>query len=539
MFMKNKVYENLDMEYIFNKLNVHTPYGEDEKKQMAPFFEKEKLLREYDLIDEIIKLISKNRYSFVDIRNHFKHIKDLRGSFKRVEEKMVLSEVELYEIKSFIFLLKDISLILKKIKWNMPEELIITSMPKMEKLLDPQGSGVSAFYIYDSYSKALSKIRAEIKALESEVYTETKKIKEEVESSLHIKIRPNGEVSINKMDEDLLEKANECLNLEYSHENYMNITYKLKIYSDENHITNKLNDLKILEEEEEFQVRKNLTLEIKKTLDKFYKNIQAISKVDLLISKAYLAIGTKSVRPKISIERKLYIKDGVYIKLDETLKKQGKDITPISVNLKNGVTCITGANMGGKTISLKTMGLLCAMAQYALFVPAKEMIYSLNDYIFFSVGDLQCVDKGLSTFGAEILELKDIINKTKETGLILIDELGRGTNPQEGFALSKALINYMKKKENITIITSHYDGLTKDKEIKHLQVRGLSCVDMNSLKNKINKSKSSGIEKIHEYMDYTLIEIDNEDKVPRDAINIARLMGLSEEIIKEAEKYIS
>ncbi|MCT4593735.1 MAG: hypothetical protein N4A57_05635 [Anaeromicrobium sp.] len=541
MFMTSKIYDNLEMSYIFDRLNVYTPYGTECKKNMKSFLREEaqKLLNEYELIEKAVNLIKKNRYAFVDMRNMFKHIKDLRGSFKRISDNQVLSTVELYEIKSFVFFLKDISTLLEKIKWNMPKELVITSMPQIEKLLDPQNSGVNTFYVYDSYSKSLAKVRDEIKSIESEIYRQNKIIREEVQKDLGIKIRPNGEVSINKNDMDLLGKVDRCPNLTYSSETYMNITYKVKIDSDKEQDLKKINDLKLLEEEEEFNVRKRLSMEIKKYLDIFYDNISAIGKIDLLIAKGYLAIGTNSVKPEIAPDERLYIKNGRHIKVADTLRKQEKEFTPISVDLKRGVTCITGANMGGKTISLKLVGVLCAMAQYGLFVPADTMIFSMKDYIFFSLGDLQSTDKGLSTFGAEILEVKNIIDRSNENGLLLIDELARGTNPQEGFAISKALIDYMKDKESITIITSHFDGLTKDSDVYHLQVKGLVGVDMKKLKTEIENSTNVGIEIVHKYMDYRLIEVNNEEKVPRDAINIARLMGLQEHLIKEAEKYLT
>ncbi|PAB56322.1 lysine 5,6-aminomutase reactivase ATPase KamC [Anaeromicrobium sediminis] len=541
MFMTNKIYDNLEMSYIFDRLNVYTPYGTECKKNMRSFSKEEaqKLLNEYELIEKAVNLIKKNRYAFVDMRNMFKHIKDLRGSFKRISDDQVLSTVELYEIKSFVFFLKDISTLLEKIKWNMPKELIITSMPQIEKLLDPQNSGVNTFYVYDSYSKSLAKVRDEIKSIESEIYRQNKIIREKIQKDLGIKIRPNGEVSINKNDMDLLGKVDRCPNLAYSSETYMNITYKVKIDSDKDQDLTKINDLKLLEEQEEFNVRKRLSMEIKKYLEFFYDNISAIGKIDLLIAKGYLAIGTNSVKPEIAPDERLYIQNGRHIKVADTLRKQEKEFTPISVDLKRGVTCITGANMGGKTISLKLIGVLCAMAQFGLFVPADEMIFSMKDYIFFSLGDLQSTDKGLSTFGAEILEVKNIIDRSNEDGLLLIDELARGTNPQEGFAISKALINYMKDKESITIITSHFDGLTKDSDIYHLQVKGLVGVDMKKLKTEIENSSNLGIEIVHKYMDYRLIEVNNEDKVPRDAINIARLMGLQEHLIKEAEKYLT
>lgn len=507
---------------------------------MKPFLKEDKnqLLEEYERIEKVVGLIEKHRYTFVEMRNIFKHIKDLRGSFKRVEENEVLSTVELFEIKSFVFLIEKLDAILNKLKWDMPKELKPAPMAVLKDLLDPEKSGVNTFYIYDAYSKKLQKLRKQIKDIEGEIYCYKKNAREALQKELNVKIRPNGEIAVNKSDTAMVEAMEKCPGLLYSSETYMNITYKVRLDEKVDGLFKQLDELKLQEEEEEFSVRQTLTEAIRKQLDNLYANIHAVGALDLLVAKGYLAVGMQGVKPKITDEERLYILDGRHIKVADTLRKQGKQFTPITVNLKKGVTCITGANMGGKTISLKLIGMLSAMAQYGLFVPAKEMTFSLKDYIFFSLGDLQSTDMGLSTFGAEILEIRNIIERADESGLILIDELARGTNPAEGYAISKAIIQYLKKKNTITIITSHFDGLTDDEAVYHLQVKGLVGVDYESLKEEMKDTGEMGIEVVHKYMDYRLVEVNNRNKVPRDAINIARLMGLQENILKEAEGYL-
>ena len=110
--------------------------------------------------------------------------------------------------------------------------------------------------------------------------------------------------------------------------------------------------------------------------------------------------------------------------------------------------------------------------------------------------------------------------------MVLIDELARGTNPKEGFAISKGIIKYLIKKPCISLITTHFDGLVEE-GIKHLQVKGLRNVDY----DKIGQP-----EIISEYMDYTIIEIEEESQVPKDAINISRLIGILK-ILAETGNY--
>lgn len=194
--------------------------------------------------------------------------------------------------------------------------------------------------------------------------------------------------------------------------------------------------------------------------------------------------------------------------------------------------------MGGKTVTLKMVGVLVWMAQMGLFVPADKMTISLRDFIFVSIGDEQDVDLGLSTFGAEIIKVSEAVELSKGTGLILIDELARGTNPKEGYAISKALINRLKTTHSTTLITTHFDGLADAEDVTHLQVCGLQNVDFQRLRSEID-NPSIGMDILHEHMDYRLKVIHSPEEVPKDAIRIARLMGLNIEILEDAQDILS
>lgn len=120
--------------------------------------------------------------------------------------------------------------------------------------------------------------------------------------------------------------------------------------------------------------------------------------------------------------------------------------------------------------------------------------------------------------------------------MILIDELARGTNPEEGYAISKAIVSYLKNKNSITLLTTHYDNVANLEGVSHLQVVGLSKVDIMDLAKEINVEEKMEI--INKYMDYRLRPVEKHTLVPKDALNIARIMGLEEQILKLAEEYL-
>jgi dsDNA-specific endonuclease/ATPase MutS2 len=285
-------------------------------------------------------------------------------------------------------------------------------------------------------------------------------------------------------------------------------------------------DLKAAEHLEEAEILKQISSELAVHGADILINTDAIGELDLLIAKGELALRHNGVKPELTIDGICSIKDGINPIVQKELHKKMKQYMPISAELSEGITLITGANMGGKTVSLKMIGLLVCMAQYGLLVPARYMRFQPFEFVYISCEDEQSVDLGLSTFGGEIKSITEVISKSNKRGLVLLDELARGTNPKEGYAISYALIDYLIKKPCISLITTHLEGLERP-DITHLQVKGLRDVDFNLI---------TDYGDISQYMDYSLIEVKGEMGIPEDAIKISRIMGMPEEIITRAEQ---
>lgn len=526
--------------YVLNQIRVITPFGFQLKERIKPYMPgQEDVLRdELDRVEILIKLIKENNEQFIRIKGLLEHFKDLRNSVKSTVKGNTLTLLELFEIKNFVFLLKKLNEEILKLNWDLPSDMRITRIEKLEHLLDPRNEGVMTFYIYDEYSDRLKEIREKKKKLKENIKSEKRKIREKIKKDLNLNVNLKGEIIVSKDDTELIEKIEKYPLLTYSSETYMSINYVIKSTPVIDSLEKELDDAVRIEEEEEYRVRNELSREIGGFSDALLKNMDAIGKLDLTIAKAYMAIEINGVKPEIKDNHLINIVDGRHIEVEAFLKEQGKSFVPISIYLKEGVTCITGANMGGKTVTLKLIAILSTMAQYGLFVPCKRMEIGLNGFIHVSIGDLQSASKGLSTFGGEISKLKVALSKKDDRGLILLDELARGTNPEEGYAISKAIVNYLKNSKSITVITTHYDNVANSDDVVHLQVIGLSNVNYEELKERLLKDKIDGIEVISQYMDYRLKRVTDKSQVPRDAINIARLMGLDEEILKKAEEIL-
>ncbi|MTI48885.1 MAG: DNA mismatch repair protein MutS [Firmicutes bacterium] len=537
-FIDKEIRKSLDLDYILNKVRVNTPYGKTNKDALKAFLpgEEKSLRKELDKVEAFASLISRERSFFINLRNLFVHVKDLRHSISRCIEGYILTEVELFEIKNLIILFREIKDEIEKINFSIPKDMKVESMIELEELLDPREEGLKTFYIYDEYSQNLKDIRKEKKDIEKRIAFEKKVIRMELQHELGIKIRHNGEVSVPKSDIEIINRIEKHPLLMYSSETYMDLKYKFKSTDMLDYLERQLEDYKQREENEEFKIRSELSKEIAEESRRIFNNMEAIGRLDLTIAKAYLAIDIGGVKPNITTEHIIIINDGRHLRVEEALMQKRKEFTPITVSLNQGVTCITGANMGGKTVSLKLIGMLCAMAQYGLFVPCSKMEMGLHGFIHISIGDWQSSDQGLSTFGSEVEGIQRAIDRVKEKGLILIDELARGTNPQEGHAISKAIVNYLKDKESISVITTHYDNVANSEGVMHLQVIGLANVDYKKLKEELKYNKNYGIDLVTQYMDYRLRVLRCNSEVPRDAINVARLMGLHKDIVAMAEE---
>ncbi len=526
VFMDSNTMEALDFQYVLDRIETLTPYGKMYKNRMKAYSigEEEALKASLNILESYIPYVRD-----LDIRREFNnilgHIKDLRNSMKRAMEGFILTEVELFEIKGLLFLIRSIDNLFKQYNIVRFPDTDILPIKSLEELLDPEATGIASFYIYDEYSATLKDIREKKRQTDKDIKLTYKAIKENINAELKLNLRPDNTIVISKDNIDLIKKMESRTDLTYVSETYLNIKFGIKPTEELTHLERQLLLLKDAEEREEINLREMLSKEIGKRRREIYLNMANIGKLDLMLAKAKYAIDINGVKPEIINEHRIAIDKGIHPN------------TPISVVLEEGVSCITGANMGGKTISLKLIGLLSAMAQYGLFVPARTMTIGLNSYIKSSIGDMQSTDSGLSTFGGEIKVVEEAIKRANEKGLILIDELARGTNPEEGYAISKAIVMYLMNKNSITLLTTHYDNVADMENIQHLQVVGLSEIDFKTLKEKIDPL--DGMDIINKYMDYRLRPVDQNQTIPKDAINIAKLMGLNEEILAIAESLMS
>lgn len=253
--------------------------------------------------------------------------------------------------------------------------------------------------------------------------------------------------------------------------------------------------------------------------------LEEICRLDILLAKARQAREMSLARPEIAEGGNSSYEGLFNPRTAETLGREGKRFQPVDVCVTQGPTLITGANMGGKTVVLRSVALAQALCQFGFFVPAAEAVVVPVDDVALLCGD-DAYDGGLSSFGREIVRLNELTGKVRagKRVLALLDEPARTTNPVEGKALVAALLDFLTENRVPSLVTTHFSGIGA--HVRRLRVKGFR-VD----------GRDIGIEEIQDYMDYSLVE-DASDEAPREALRIARMLGLDDEVGRRAEHYM-
>jgi DNA mismatch repair protein MutS2 len=185
---------------------------------------------------------------------------------------------------------------------------------------------------------------------------------------------------------------------------------------------------------------------------------EALAEFDLVFAKAAFAREFDGVIPRFSnARRRLLLKDARHPLLEAVLRKQHKPIVPVSFELNEASRCllISGPNTGGKTVTLKTTGLLALMAHAAMPVPCAEAEFPLLGDVLADIGDQQSIAESLSSFSGHLLHVKQMLERVSANSLVLLDELGRATDPEEGGALGVAILDEFRKSGAFCMASTH------------------------------------------------------------------------------------
>ncbi len=501
--------KKLEFNEIKNTLSCYcsTEYGRYEVTLMKFFREKHDVEILLDAVTEAYDLLTNEQINFAVTFILWEELKNARI------KKKILSGLELYKIA---VTLKSTSKIkdyfsgkntheINKLCANITEFTDITS-----DILNSIGKEGN---IFDKASPVLAETRAEIRKLKNEIESTLsefvrKKENQHIIQEFLVTQRENRYVIPIKKDHKGRVKG---IVLDTSNSGET-------LFIEPQFVVNKNNELiEYIKKEkvEENKILRRLSSYINKHWKQIKETLRAFGKVDLCVAKARYAHDKNLTRPKINDRGYWNLKKARHPLLSN-------NVVPINMHLGKDFIqlIITGPNTGGKTVSLKTIGLLTLMSCAGLYIPADEdSEISVVDTIFLDIGDEQSIHQNLSTFSGHINRIKKILKTTTEKSLVLIDELGAGTDPLDGAALGVSILEQLLSTQSRVIVTTHFE-----------QIKNFSFFNEN--------------------VETASVAFDVETLTPKyellmgiagksDALLIAGKLGLDEKIIERAKNYQS
>jgi len=469
--------ENIGFEFIKSKMLPATPFGAELVKSIRPFRKDERDILETELsnLNKLSLNYEEVKSDINAIRRIFMQMKDVRGSIKFGRDN-TLSDIELFEIKILLMQLEK----LKPVVERVSDELrlcgfFMEPVSIAVDILDPDKRRIPTFSIYDEYSDTLKEIRKK------------------------------------KRDIELRMQSDEALFDELKDER-LDITAK--------------------EEKEERRIREELSIKLRPYFETVINNINTVARLDLLIEKHRVSKLYPSCLPKITIDT-LILKETTNPYICDILESKRLKFTPVSIEMGLGTTVLTGANMGGKSVTLKTVALNTYLALCGFFVYAVSASIPAFDEIIMISEESQSVAKGLSSFGAQIVELKNLLNEIENKFVFaILDEFARGTNPKEGESLVRGLVSLLNTKKTVSLLVTHFDHVAELSK-SHYQVKGLQGVSEDKISSSLltKSDDDAKITAISQFMNYGIFKVDKDAKPPKEALMICRLLGLQNELL--------
>ena len=509
--------DRFDLERLeFNKIKdilrgyVSTTSGLEEVENLSPLGDLDRIDAEFKFVEEAFLAITTGE----DLP--FASVTDVRDIANRSRiPGSILQPLEILRIRDHFLVVKKFKGLLKDYEnlYRLAGELVVC-----EDLVDKIGEKIDdTGYIRDEASGELSSIRSRIRSVKNRIISRLRELINNPSISKALQDREihfKGERYTLAIRSDMARLVKGIV-VDVSSSGATLFVEPIGIVD----LNNELVSLIGMEKVEERKILSELTSIIGRHGKAIIDNLRIIGKLDLIFAKARFMRDYRANIPKVGRERKIEIIDGRHPLL---IKVKGIDATvPISVTLtkdKNTIV-ITGPNMGGKTVTLKTIGLLTLMALSAIPVTAsRDSYFYFVDGVYADIGDEQNIEGSLSTFAGHIVNIKRILESATENSLVLIDELGTGTDPVEGSALATAITERLHTLGSFNVITTHHNSL------------------------KILALKVGGIENAS-------VEFDPETLEPKyklilgmvgssNALHIARRIGLPEDIIDRAKLII-
>lgn len=445
--MRN-IYKSLEFNVILEAISKNTAFslGEQKVLNLEPSLNSLLIKRNLSLSKEIMEMIN------LAENYELNKVSDVTYSLEKVSKDMSITGLELIKISDLNDSIKEIlnTINNSEIKTINLEELV-SSLVILDDLSKEILSAINSYgEIKDSASRKLSGIKNDIFVLSNRFDTTVNRFlnnnKDKLADSISSERNNRKVILLNSNYKNTVKgvvhgESQSGLSVYFEPESF--ITYN-----------NELQSLRHAEIEEEERILLQLSLIVKTHLDTIFNNLEILSELDMHLAIAKWGYANEAIIADISDDHSIYLERVAHPLIDR------KKVVRNTYQINDGTTLIvSGPNTGGKTVTLKTIGLSILMSMCGIPIIADQAKLPIVDNIFIDLGDEQSVVAALSTFSSHLVTLSDIVNNVSENSLVMLDELGSGTDPKEGEALAVATLEYLRSKKAITLVTTHLSGL--------------------------------------------------------------------------------
>lgn len=472
MELTKQDYVEIGLEFLLRKVDTITPYGHDRLLTQTPFYPGQ----EDALLAELaaVEFFHELEPQFTrQLLSALGPFKDIRRSLQRLTGGGVFDEVEFYEVKFFCYHVERLRELLAPLN-NARLDLLPTQ--DIFEILDPQANQRLTFHFYDEYAEELAGLREEKRRLDRMYYQD---------SSDYKAMQERGEV-ISQLDDVI------------------------------------------------WRVRQQLSDQLRPFIGLLQSNAKKLGEIDHWLAKAAIAKSFVGIKPQLHDTLEVVGLRNPWI--ESILRPKNRQLQPIDLQVDPGCTVITGANMGGKSVSLKTLLLNVELFRHGYYVYAKQAKFPLYHYINYQAQDTGSIERGLSSFGREVVTLKELLKRKHQAGLIVLDEPARGTNPSEASAIVSTLCQTYRDCAASLLLVTHFPGVARAAN-RHFQMSGLK-VDASTIKDWSETESEEALAYLERQMDYRLIEVSADQAVPHEGIRVMQFLGMPTPFIDQIKQYL-
>lgn len=472
MELTKQDHSEIGFEWLMHRLETITPYGSDRVLDQKPFLPGQ----EDQLADELSAVEFFYQLEPImsrRISGSLSAFKDVRRSVERLGHGGVFDEVEFYEIKYFCYHTEVLRDIVDEL--GQPE-LFLHPTDEIFEILDPQANKRLTFHFYNEYDARLEGLREEKRRLDRLYYQDSGDL---------VAMNERGKI-IAQLDD---------------------VTW---------------------------EVRQNLSRKLRPFVQKLKDNISVVAQIDHWLAKAQLAKQFHGIRP--GMQRAVEAKGLRNPWVEAILKEKHRSLQPIDIRLDKGCTVLTGANMGGKSVSLKTLLLNVELFRHGYYVYAEAAAFPLFAYVSYQAQDTGSLEQGLSSFGREVVLMREMMSRKDEPGLAVLDEPARGTNPSEASAIVTALCQSYHTAEAMLLIVTHFPGVARAAN-RHFQMSGLK-LDTDTIRDWSERESEEALAYLERQMDYRLVEVSADQAVPHEGIRVMQFLGMPMPFIDTIKQYL-